>query len=514
MLRLLQLISGQVSQMKRTLSLTAKILILISVPVVFELGFVFFIVHLQGEAEKEAQAAFRARQLSNSLNQLVSSIFEVWNVVTNNRKRWLHQGFLDQRYKTMFPKLRAQYAELVKMTSDRPDLQPMIRKSLQNLNEAETILDEAVADLKAGRMDKLLDDYDHKTEHIRELYKGLITEEMSIVASHEKALADADSDRQADFRQRILRLSLLVMVLNILASFFLAVYLLREITSRLSVISTNAKRFASGKELQPALTGTDEIAELDKAFRRMARDVENTANQRQELVNMLTHDLRSPLTTIQGFFDLLSTGAFGELNSEGEKFVKLAERNSSVMMLLINDLLDIEKIKSGLMSLDTDDVPVESLFADVRENTSTWINQHGMQLVMEDTDFVVHVDAEKINRVLFNLVSNAVRYSRAGDKITLSAVRHNNDVEIRVCDQGSGIPEDKLDTIFDRFQQVKGDSKPPEGAKGSGLGLSICRSIVQLHNGKIWATSQLGKGSTFHFTIPGVFARSAELAKL
>lgn len=494
--------------MKRTLTLTAKILILISVPVVFELGFVFFIVHLQNEAEREAHTALKARQLSNSLNQLVSSIFEVWNVVTNNRKRWLNQGFLDQRYKTMFPKLREQYADLVKMTADRPDLQPMIRKSLQNLNEAETILDEAVADLKAGRMDKLLHDYDNKTEHIRDLYKGLITEELAIVASHEKALADAEGARQTEFRQRILRLSLLVMALNVLASFFLAIYLFREITSRLSVISANAKRFASGKELQPALTGTDEIAELDKAFRRMAKDVENTANQRQELVNMLTHDLRSPLTTIQGFFDLLSTGAFGELNQEGEKFVKLAERNSSVMMLLINDLLDIEKIKSGLMTLNTDDVEVESLFEEVRENTATWIAQHGMQLVIEDTSFVVHVDAEKINRVLFNLVSNAVRYSRSGNKITISAHRHDNDVEIQVADQGTGIPADKLETIFDRFQQGS------EGAKGSGLGLSICRSIVQLHNGKIWVTSEVDKGSTFHFTIPGVFARSEELAKL
>jgi len=82
---------------------------------------------------------------------------------------------------------------------------------------------------------------------------------------------------------------------------------------------------------------------------------------------------------------------------------------------------------------------------------------------------------------------------------------------VRVSDQGSGIAKDKLDTIFDRFQQIKGDAK---GATGSGLGLSICRSIVQLHNGKIWVSSELEKGSTFHFTLPGVFARSQELADL
>ena len=226
---------------------------------------------------------------------------------------------------------------------------------------------------------------------------------------------------------------------------------------------------------------------------------------------MLTHELRSSLTTIQGCFDLLSTGSFAALNADGEKFVKLAERNSSVMMLLINDLLDIEKIKSGLMSLNTEDVAVNDLLAEVKESTATWISQHGMELSVEESDYVVHADAERINRVLYNLVSNAVRYSRAGDKITISAQRHSNDVEIRVADQGSGIPQDKLETIFDRFQQIKGDEK---GGSGSGLGLSICRSIVQLHNGKIWVTSEVDKGSTFHFTLPGVFARSEELSRL
>lgn len=123
----------------------------------------------------------------------------------------------------------------------------------------------------------------------------------------------------------------------------------------------------------------------------------------------------------------------------------------------------------------------------------------------------MHADGEKINRVIYNLVSNAVRYSRSGDKISLSAQRHNNEVEIIVTDQGAGIPENKLETIFERFQQVEGDAK---GATGSGLGLSICRSIVQLHNGRILVTSEVGKGSTFHFTLPGVFARSEELARL
>lgn len=113
---------------------------------------------------------------------------------------------------------------------------------------------------------------------------------------------------------------------------------------------------------------------------------------------------------------------------------------------------------------------------------------------------MVQADVERIERVLFNLVSNAIRYSPSGGTIGLDAIKRFDAVEITVSDEGPGIPSNMLTTIFERFQQVKDTDRHND--KGSGLGLSICNSLVQLHGGKIWVTSEIGKGSTFHFTLP------------
>lgn len=486
--------------MRIRLSLTTKILLLIAVPLSFELGLVALLANLHAQAEADAKAAVTARNISDSVNKITGSMFETWGTVTNNRKRWLDKGFLDRRYKAMFPKLRRQHAELAALTSNRPDLQPMVLNSIAGLNEAETILDRAVEDLRLGRLSVIDADYPAKTDRLRTLFKQLISQELLLAASHEKALADSSPARQSDIRKKILEISFLVVGLNVIFSTLLAVYLVKEIISRLSTITQNARKFASGEPLTEALTGDDEIAELDIAFRKMANDVEESANQRQEMVNMLTHDLRSPLTTLQGFFDLMDAGAFGEINNDGKRFVKLAERNCSRMMLLINDLLDIEKFKSGLLTLEIEDVSVNSLFADVKGGTKEWIEQHGIQLEIEESELTVRADTERIGRVLFNLVSNAIRYSPNGGTINVCAVKRLDAVEIMVSDQGPGIPSNMLTTIFERFQQVNDSDRQSD--KGSGLGLSICKSLVQLHSGKIWATSEIGKDSTFHFTLP------------
>lgn len=486
--------------MRIRLSLTTKILLLIAVPLSFELGLVALLANLHAQAEADAQEAVKARQISDAVNKITGSMFSTWGTVTSNRRRWLDKGFLDSRYKQMFPKIRKEHAQLAALTADRPDLRPLIEGSLAGLKEAEAILDRAVEDLKTGRLTEVSSDYPAKTERLRELFKQLISQELTLAANHEKALADSSPARQSAFRKKILEISFLVVALNIIFSTVLAFYLVKEIISRLSNVTQNAKKFAAGEPLSAPLAGDDEIAELDVAFRKMANDVEELANHRQEMVNMLTHDLRSPLTTLQGFFDLMDAGAFGEVNNEGQRFAKLAERNCSRMMFLINDLLDIEKVKTGLLTLDLELVSVSKIFSDVKDGTKEWIEQHGIKLEIQDSELMVQADVERIERVLFNLVSNAIRYSPSGGTIGLDAIKRFDAVEITVSDEGPGIPSNMLTTIFERFQQVKDTDRHND--KGSGLGLSICNSLVQLHGGKIWVTSEIGKGSTFHFTLP------------
>jgi len=221
---------------------------------------------------------------------------------------------------------------------------------------------------------------------------------------------------------------------------------------------------------------------------------------RQEVVAMITHDLRAPLTTIRHVLEMLSSGAIGSLDERGLHMCGAADQSASRMLALINDLLDIEKIKAGMMQLTIADVSLATIFEQSANSVSAFAEGQNVRLEMVPTNLMVSVDADRIVQVVVNLISNAVKFSPPQSKITVRAEARDGDAEISIVDQGRGIPQDMLDSVFERFQQVeKGDSLRKGG---TGLGLAICKEIVQLHGGLIKVRSQVGQGSTFSFTLP------------
>jgi len=225
---------------------------------------------------------------------------------------------------------------------------------------------------------------------------------------------------------------------------------------------------------------------------------------KQEVVAMITHDLRTPLSTIRNFHEMLSTGLLGELTEKAEKMLVLAERNAGRMLSLINDLLDVEKIKAGMMELSKEQVSAEKVLEHTAQSLAGLAAESGVSLVTNESsktdDLTFYADEDKISRVVTNLVSNAIKFSPRDTSITLSAESVNGNIHISIKDQGRGIPQDKIANIFDRFQQVTAQDHAKSG--GSGLGLAICKAIVELHGGKISVESTEGEGSTFKFSIP------------
>ncbi|MBA3855759.1 MAG: hypothetical protein C0507_02505 [Cyanobacteria bacterium PR.3.49] len=219
---------------------------------------------------------------------------------------------------------------------------------------------------------------------------------------------------------------------------------------------------------------------------------------KQEVVAMVTHDLRTPLGTVNNVFDFLNQGQLGELTDKGKKFVGSGLRNTERMMSLINDLLDIEKIKSGNYEIACDDVPVSALFKGCIDLHSTLAAAQGIELSAADCQAHVWGDQDKLLRLLSNLVANALKFTPHGGKVSLLASESNGSVQISVQDTGPGIPKDKLASIFERFHQIEGEHK----AGGSGLGLAICKLIAEVHDGRIWVESEPGKGSEFIVSLP------------
>ncbi len=221
---------------------------------------------------------------------------------------------------------------------------------------------------------------------------------------------------------------------------------------------------------------------------------------KQEVVAMVTHDLRSPLMTVQNYLQFLGDGSYGALADLAQQYLPGAQRSSERMMRLIGDLLDIEKINSGMMELERKKVSVQKVIDETIEQSSNLANDFKVSLVSEPANYYVDADEEKLLRVLANLVSNALKFSPKDGVVTVSAKSNNKVVTFSVTDRGAGIPPEMLDSVFDRFQQARNQTARTRG--GSGLGLTICKAIILLHGGRIWVESKEGEGSRFSFELP------------
>lgn len=301
-------------------------------------------------------------------------------------------------------------------------------------------------------------------------------------------------------------------VLNFAVAAAVVFYYASRITNRVAIIVDNTHRLARKQPLNEVIDGDDELVEVDLSFHQTSdqlADAERKARElervKQEFVSMVSHDLRSPLTSLQVTLDLLSDGTYGELNETGQKRVDTAGKSVIRLVGLINDLLDLEKMESGMLSLNIDSVPIKDLFEQAEASICGFAEQYKVRLEIKPSEAVVRGDGERLVQVLVNLLSNAIKFSPAGAAVTLSATVESANGDGQVCkisviDRGRGIPEQFRHSIFDRFQQV--EKADGQRKKGTGLGLAISKAIVELHGGKIALASEEGKGSTFWISLP------------
>jgi PAS domain S-box-containing protein len=224
--------------------------------------------------------------------------------------------------------------------------------------------------------------------------------------------------------------------------------------------------------LSPVRTPYGDIVSVSAVFRdvteRRAID-----RMKDEFVSIVSHELRTPLTSIRGSLGLLASGVVGALPARGQRMIEIALSNTERLIRLINDILDLERMGSGLVGVRLDVAPLQAR---------------------------IMADPDRILQVLTNLLSNGIKFSARDSTVRLDAERVSDDVVVRVADQGRGIPVDKLESIFERFLQVDASDTRDKG--GTGLGLAISRSIVEQHDGHIWAHSALGHGATFFIRLP------------
>lgn len=224
-----------------------------------------------------------------------------------------------------------------------------------------------------------------------------------------------------------------------------------------------------------------------------------------EFISVVSHELRTPLTSMQAALSLLNEKIIDPLSEEGEVTIQIATEGTDRLVRLVNDILDLERLESGKVRLETHLCNVDDLVNTAVAQMQEMANQAEIMLEASLCHLQVTVDSDRLIQVLSNLLSNAVKFSPQHSVVRLSVEPHtpeNNPsfLLFAVRDEGRGIPADQLESIFDRFHQVDASDSRKKG--GTGLGLAICRSIVQQHGGEIWVESTVGQGSTFYFTIP------------
>ncbi|MCK5091677.1 MAG: PAS domain-containing sensor histidine kinase, partial [Gammaproteobacteria bacterium] len=243
------------------------------------------------------------------------------------------------------------------------------------------------------------------------------------------------------------------------------------------------------------------ITERKQSERAMveAKELAEKNNQmKSEFLNIMSHELRTPLTVIIGYLPLLKNEA---TMPEPAMVADIAQDMDSAgkhLLALINDVLDLSKIEAGKMSLRCEEIPLRPFTEDFLNNLRVSTNEKGVSLICEADEGVLYADPVRLKQILINLVGNAIKFTHHGS-VTVSVRKVDGGAEFKVIDTGSGMPEEDLPFIFDKFHQI--DSSSTRNIGGTGLGLSITKKLIELHGGEVTVMSKPGEGAVFTFTI-------------
>lgn len=262
------------------------------------------------------------------------------------------------------------------------------------------------------------------------------------------------------------------------------------------------------------------LAEVEETFRAAIHDSQreilsinealSSANARlyeldrmkDAFLSMITHELRTPLTVISGITEMFEGGIYGKLNPEQMEQVLQISAQAERLRELVDNLLDLSKMEAGMMRLRRDSLDPYSLVETARQQSSALAAQSGVvlqNLVARDLP-EINCDGQRIEQVLLNLITNAIKFSRRNGLVAVSAETQTTYVRFCVADSGQGIPREALPRIFDKFFQAQPSAET--GLKGTGLGLAIVKHIIELHGGEVSVESEAGAGSRFYFTLP------------
>ena len=320
---------------------------------------------------------------------------------------------------------------------------------------------------------------------------------------------------------RIYGVAFVSVLIGLLVAFFMA----RTMTHPIQTLSAGSAEIGKGNfDYRIELMRSDELGQLARTFNKMAEQLKQLDEMKKDFISSVTHELRSPLAAIESYINMMlkqlkdgenpaaAWGVGEDLEERVEfdwkdNFLRV-KKNTIRLGRFINDLLDVAKIEAGKLDVKPVNMDYSSVIKDIVELFIPKADEQKIKLSYEIEDNIpfVYGDEDRLKQVVTNLIGNALKFTPEGGeiKINVRTAKNKNIIETSVADTGYGIPPDKIDRIFSKFEQVTSHRDMVKGAKGTGLGLTIAKAIVEMHGGAIWVESVVNKGTTFFFTLPAV----------
>ena len=343
-----------------------------------------------------------------------------------------------------------------------------------------------------------------RTDRIDELFNSFIAaEDARVEATAESANRESD---------RAIAIAITGLIGSALLIVLFGFYLARSTAQPVRAVATAARRLAEG-DLSVRLDerGPGEVGELTTAFNSMAEELERgraelqaeteklreSERRKSELVSIVSHELRTPLASVLGFTSLLLTR--GIEPADQRQYLEIIDAQGRRLSTLLNDFLDVEKLEEGQLELAQELIDMGALVGEQVKLFSGQSEKHKLDVVLPPKPLPVRGDPNRLAQVVANLLSNAIKYSPEGGTVEVVGERHNDHVRVSVRDEGLGIPDEHQTEVFGKFFRGNAGAS---GIPGSGLGLTIARSVIEAHGGQIDFESASGKGSVFWLDLP------------
>ena len=312
--------------------------------------------------------------------------------------------------------------------------------------------------------------------------------------------ASADSAAMGVFVSDMFSSFVLSAGLMLLVASVLSILLTSRLTTPLRRIAAAARKFGSGDfSVRVPVEGDDEVAQLAQTFNNMARSLETIDSSRSSFMGNIAHELRTPMTTIKGFIDGMLDGTIPP--EMQQHYLSLVSQEVGRLARLTQSMLDITKLEAGEYKVNAASYDVWETITSVVLSAEQRITEHGIQIEgLAPTRTIVYADADLVYQVVYNIFDNALKFTPDGGTISLSVTKTGGMVTVGIRNTGTGISPDALPFVFDRF--YKEDKSRRLHGRGNGLGLHICKVLVGLSGGKIWADSEQGQWCQFSFTLP------------